>query len=38
MSTLPAAKIGDAPKIIRIESRVGHDSGKPKDKQIEEFA
>lgn len=38
ISALQAADTGDKPKIIRIESRAGHGSGKPTDKIIEEFA
>ncbi len=38
ISALQAAKTGDKPKIIRIETRAGHGSGKPTDKLIEEYA
>ncbi|MDG2174756.1 MAG: prolyl oligopeptidase family serine peptidase [Gammaproteobacteria bacterium] len=38
MAALQAADTGDAPKIIRIETRAGHGSGKPTEKQIEESA
>jgi len=38
ISALQAAETGDKPKIIRIESRAGHGSGKPTDKIIDEFA
>ncbi len=38
ISALQAAKTGDKPKIIRIESRAGHGSGKPTDKVIEEYS
>jgi prolyl oligopeptidase len=38
ISALQAAKTGDKPKIIRIESRAGHGSGKPTDKLIEEYS
>jgi prolyl oligopeptidase len=38
ISALQAAKTGDKPKIIRIESRAGHGSGKPTDKIIEEYS
>jgi prolyl oligopeptidase len=38
ISALQAAETGDAPKLIRIETRAGHGSGKPTDKQIEEYA
>ncbi len=37
-AALQAAKLGDKPHIIRIETRAGHGSGKPTDKQIEESA
>jgi len=37
-AALQAAKIGDKPHLIRIETRAGHGSGKPTDKVIEEFA
>ncbi|HZF43760.1 MAG TPA: prolyl oligopeptidase family serine peptidase [Sphingomonadaceae bacterium] len=33
-----AANTGGAPKLIRIETRAGHGSGKPTDKIIEEYA
>ena len=38
ISALQAAKTGDKPKIIRIESRAGHGSGKPTDKIIDEYS
>lgn len=38
ISALQAAETGDKPKIIRIESRAGHGSGKPTDKVIAEFS
>ena len=38
ISALQAAKTGDKPKIIRIETRAGHGSGKPTDKLIEEYS
>jgi len=38
ISALQAANTGSKPKIIRIENRAGHGSGKPTDKVIEEFA
>jgi prolyl oligopeptidase len=37
-AALQAAKTGTKPKIIRIESRAGHGSGKPTDKLIEEYS
>jgi prolyl oligopeptidase len=37
-AALQAAQAGDAPVLIRIETRAGHGSGKPTDKLIEEFA
>ena len=37
-AALQAAKTGSRPKIIRIESRAGHGSGKPTDKLIEEYS
>jgi len=37
-AALQAANTGDAPKIIRIETRAGHGSGKPTDKVIEEYS
>ncbi|MFS0735822.1 prolyl oligopeptidase family serine peptidase [Sphingomonas sp. 1P06PA] len=37
-AALQAARIGDKPHLIRIETRAGHGSGKPTDKQIEEYA
>ncbi len=38
ISALQAADTGAKPKIIRIESRAGHGSGKPTDKIIEEYS
>ncbi len=38
ISALQAADTGPRPKIIRIESRAGHGSGKPTDKLIEEYS
>lgn len=38
MAALQVADTGTAPKIIRIETRAGHGSGKPTEKQIEEAA
>jgi prolyl oligopeptidase len=37
-AALQAARIGDKPHLIRIETRAGHGSGKPTDKAIEEGA
>ncbi len=37
-AALQAAKAGDKPHLIRIETRAGHGSGKPTDKIIEEAA
>jgi prolyl oligopeptidase len=37
-AALQAAKVGDRPHIIRIETRAGHGSGKPTDKIIETAA
>ena len=38
ISALQAADTGDKPKIIRIESRAGHGSGKPTHKIIDEYS
>ena len=38
ISELQAADPNGAPHLIRIETRAGHGSGKPTDKQIEEFS
>ena len=38
VAALQAAKIGDKPHLVRIETRAGHGSGKPTDKIIEETA
>jgi prolyl oligopeptidase len=37
-AALQAASTGPKPKIIRIETRAGHGSGKPTDKVIEEYS
>ncbi|WP_414901464.1 prolyl oligopeptidase family serine peptidase [Sphingomonas flavalba] len=37
-AALQAAALGDKPRLIRIETRAGHGSGKPTDKIIEEAA
>ena len=37
-AALQAADTGTKPKIIRIETRAGHGSGKPTDKLIEEYS
>ena len=37
-AALQAANTGPEPKLIRIETRAGHGSGKPTDKIIEEYA
>jgi len=37
-AAVQAANPGGAPHLIRIETRAGHGSGKPVDKQIDEFA
>jgi len=37
-AALQAADLGDNPRLIRIETRAGHGSGKPTDKEIEEGA
>ena len=38
IAALQAANTGSEPKLIRIETRAGHGSGKPTEKIIEEFA
>ncbi len=38
IAALQAAETGPMPKLIRIETRAGHGSGKPTDKQIEEYS
>jgi prolyl oligopeptidase len=37
-ATLQAAQAGDAPTLIRIETRAGHGAGKPTTKIIDEYA
>ncbi|MBS1793874.1 MAG: S9 family peptidase [Acidobacteria bacterium] len=37
-ATLQAAQAGDAPVLIRIETKAGHGAGKPTSKQIEEIS
>lgn len=37
-AALQAARLGPKPRLIRIETRAGHGSGKPTDKAIEESA
>ncbi len=37
-AALQAAHLGGKPRLIRIETRAGHGSGKPTDKLIEEYA
>ena len=38
IAALQSAETGKKPKIIRIESRAGHGSGKPTDKVIDEYS
>ena len=37
-ATLQSSNTGDAPKIIRIDSKAGHGAGKPVSKVIDEYA
>ncbi|MDE6449396.1 MAG: prolyl oligopeptidase family serine peptidase, partial [Muribaculaceae bacterium] len=37
-ATLQASDTGDAPKLIRIDSKAGHGAGKPISKVIDEYA
>lgn len=37
-ATLQAANTGDAPKLIRIDSKAGHGAGKPVAKVVDEYA
>ena len=37
-AALQSASIGGKPRLIRIETRAGHGSGKPTDKLIDEYA
>jgi len=37
-AALQSANTGSKPKLIRIETRAGHGSGKPTEKIIEEYA
>ena len=36
-ATLQASDTGDAPKLIRIDSKAGHGGGKPMSKVIDEY-
>jgi prolyl oligopeptidase len=38
VATLQASDLGVRPRLLRVESRAGHGSGKPTDKAIEEIA
>ncbi|MDI1295589.1 MAG: prolyl oligopeptidase family serine peptidase [bacterium] len=37
-AALQAADVGDKPRLLRVDSRAGHGSGKPVDKLIDEYA
>jgi prolyl oligopeptidase len=37
-AALQAADLGARPRLLRVESRAGHGSGKPVDKLIDEYA
>ena len=37
-AALQAADLGDRPRLLRVESRAGHGTGKPVDKLIDEYA
>ena len=37
-AALQAADLGERPRLLRVESRAGHGSGKPVDKLIDEYA
>jgi prolyl oligopeptidase len=38
LATLQASELGARPRLLRVETRAGHGSGKPMDKAIEEVA